>query len=277
MIICVDIGGTKILVTKIESGAIIGSPTKMQTPQNAPEAIEVIIAAIKNIPDYDSAQCISIGAPGRIDRHTRTLIACGNLPWVNVPITQIIAAELGLPTYIENDANLAGLAEARTQKLIAGTTLYLTISTGIGSGIIVDGKLAPGLEQTEAGQMMIHYGSTFQMWEKFASGKVLYELYEKKAEAITDSAIWYRVSESLIQGLFPLIASLQPDRIIIGGSIGTYFDRYEQSLKALLSEHNESALVAIPPIYGAKNAESAVLYGCYEYASDHISDNTTDS
>ena len=272
MIISVDIGGTKILIAKMVSGTIIGTPLKIKTPQDASEAIEAIVVAILSMPGYSDASCISIGAPGKIHRQTRTLIACGNLPWSNIPIAQIISKRLSLTTFIENDANLAGLSEARMHKFNKGTVLYLTISTGIGSGIIVDGKLATGLEQTEAGQMMIQYGGEFQIWEKFASGKVLYELYEKKAEDITDSAIWYRVSDSLIHGIFPAIATIQPDKIIIGGSIGTYFNRYHESLKTLLEEQNGSGIVTIPPIYGAKNAESEVLYGCYEYANDQIAD-----
>lgn len=268
MILCVDIGGTKILIVKMQDGKVIGKTIKIKTPQSATQAIEEIISAIKNIPDYEKAECISMAAPGKIDPDTRSLIACGNLPWTNMPIAKIISHELSLPVYIENDANLAGLAEARIQNFNDGTTLYLTISTGIGSGIIVNGNLAPGLEQTEAGQMMIFYGGEFQIWEKFASGKILYELYEKKAEEIIDSAVWYRVSDALIQGMLPIIATLQPDRIIIGGSIGTYFERYKEPLTSLLDEHNNSRVVEIPPIYGAKNAESAVLYGCYEYAND---------
>ena len=268
MIICVDIGGTKILIAAMKSGEIIGTPVKIKTPQDAAKAIEAVVAAIKNIPNYTAADCVSIGAPGKIDPRTRALVACGNLPWENVPIAQIISQEIGLPAFIENDANLAGLGEARAQNLITGTALYLTISTGIGSGIIVDGTLAKGLEGTEAGHMMIQYGGEFQLWEKFASGKVLYELYDKKAEDITDSAIWYRVSETLVHGILPAIAMLQPDAIIIGGSIGTYFERYSRSLISLLNEKNDSGVVVVPPIYGAKNAESAVLYGCYEYAKD---------
>ena len=277
MIICVDIGGTKILIAKMDSGKIIGDSIKIKTPHDAAEAIERTVTAIKELPGYEKAHCISIAAPGKIDRESRMLISCGNLPWTNIPIAQIISQELSLPTYIENDANLAGLAEARMQHFSKGTTLYLTISTGIGSGVVVDNNLAPGLEQSEAGQMMIHYGGEFQMWEKFASGKILFELYEKKASDITDSAVWYRVSESLIHGIFPCIAAFQPDRIIIGGSIGTYFDRYSQLLITLLNEQNDSAVVEIPPIYGAKNAESAVLYGCYEYANDQRAQHSANS
>ena len=277
MIICVDIGGTKILIAKMDSGKIIGDSIKIKTPRDAAEAIERTVTAIKELPGYEKAHCISIAAPGKIDRESRMLISCGNLPWTNIPIAQIISQELSLPTYIENDANLAGLAEARMQHFSKGTTLYLTISTGIGSGVVVDNNLAPGLEQSEAGQMMIHYGGECQMWEKFASGKILYELYEKKASDITDNAVWYRVSESLIHGIFPCIAAFQPDRIIIGGSIGTYFDRYSQLLITLLNEQNDSAVVEIPPIYGAKNAESAVLYGCYEYANDQRAQHSANS
>ncbi len=269
MTIGVDIGGTKTLVAALDSRGILEPTQRFETLADPEATIEKMVSAIKKIPDWREAQAIVIGAPGKIQPLTRVLLACGNLPWVNLDLAQIIAMKTGLRCFVENDAKLAGLAEVTAHDLMSGTVLYLTVSTGIGSAVLENGLLVGALSQSEAGQMMLKQGDDYEVWEKFASGHALYELYDKKAKDIFDDAIWYRVSEALLPGLLPLLATVQPRFVIIGGSIGTYFDRYHHHLKALLEEHNQSTMVNIPQFIGAKHAEEAVLYGCFVYGTQH--------
>lgn len=266
MVIGVDIGGTKVLVASLDGRGINGESIRFETPQDPTLAIESIIKSIKQLPDWQQAESVVVGVPGLVDRRTRRLIACGNLHWENLHIAQIISNELNLPVYIENDANLAGLSEAIDHGFDKDTVLYLTVSTGIGSALIENSRLVEATSNSEAGQMMLKVGDEYQIWEKFASGHALYELYQQKAKDIYDDAIWYRISEALVPGMLVLLAIVQPDKIIIGGSIGTYFDRYDHHLIKALSDYNDSKMVRIPPIVGAKHAEEAVLRGCYDYA-----------
>lgn len=253
------------MVSALDSRGILEPTLRFETPKNSDDAIKKIVEFVKKIPDWQSASCIVVGAPGKIHPTSRVLINCGNLEWRNVDIAQIIYQELAIRCFIENDANLAGLAEAEMHGFDKGTVLYLTISTGIGSAILENGKLVPATSQSEAGQMMLRNGDEYEIWEKFASGHALYELYDKPAREIHDDSIWYRVSEALIPGILPLIAIVQPKQIIIGGSIGTYFDRYDHHLIKSLEENNVSEMVPLPKIFGAKHAEQAVLYGCFIY------------
>ena len=67
------------------------------------------------------------------------------------------------------------------------------------------------------------------------------------------------------QGFLQLIAVMEPDAIVIGGSVGSYFERYGKILKDDLKQF-ETPLLEIPPIIGAQRPEDAVVYGCYDYA-----------
>jgi glucokinase len=103
-------------------------------------------------------------------------------------------------------------------------------------------------------------------WEHFASGKAIYEHFGKKAKDIHDADDWRYIVRHLALGFFELIAVCQPDLIIIGGSIGTYFDRYGKLLHEELQKYR-IPVVAIPPIVQAQRPEEAVVYGCYDLAS----------
>jgi predicted NBD/HSP70 family sugar kinase len=269
MIIGVDIGGTKTLVAKLTDSLSASDELRFETSPDPKKTVLSVIENIKKIPDWKEAQAIVIGSTGVIDPDTKHILASGTLPWKNVNIIDPIKKETGKAVYLENDAKLAGLSEVRVQKL-DGTVLYLTVSTGIGSAVLKDRQLVPALAQSEAGNMMLKIGADYTEWEKFASGHALYDLYHKKAKDIHDDAIWYRVSEGLVPGILALIATIQPDAIIIGGSIGTYFDRYNNHLKNLLEDNNDSDLVKIPKLLPALHAEKAVIYGCYEYGKDQL-------
>jgi len=104
-----------------------------------------------------------------------------------------------------------------------------------------------------------------EVWENFAAGKAIYEHFGKKASEITDKADWQFIARNLSLGFFDNIAILQPDLIVVGGSIGAYFDRYGEYLIAELKRY-ETSLVPIPPVVKAQRPDSAVLYGCYDLA-----------
>ena len=102
---------------------------------------------------------IGIGAPGPLNPITGVVLEAPNLPgWCNVPLRTLVSERFARPTFLGNDANVAGLAEYHYG---AGRgirdMIYLTISTGIGSGIIVDGRMLLGAEglAAEAGHMII--------------------------------------------------------------------------------------------------------------------------
>jgi predicted NBD/HSP70 family sugar kinase len=143
--------------------------------------------------------------------------------------------------------------------------LYITVSTGIGAGIIINQTIDPDFADSSVGQIMIEHNGKEQHWENFASGKAIVEEFGKLAHDIHDARSWKIISKNIAEGLLDLIAVLQPEVIIIGGSIGVYYRRYAKYLKAELKQY-ENPMMPIPHIMEASRPEDAVVYGCYDLA-----------
>ena len=149
-IIAVDLGGTQIRAARYDHDLnLLQRENTLTRAERGPEyAIDRIKAYIaKVMPDCrDDVLGIGISSPGPLNPVTGVIIAPPNLPgWFNIPLRDIITAKFGLPVYIGNDANVAALAEASKGAAHGCRHLvYITVSTGIGSGVISDGKLVVG-------------------------------------------------------------------------------------------------------------------------------------
>jgi len=151
----IDIGGTNLVVGSVsEDGSILhamqSEPTHAETGATAvldrlvALAERVIAQTRREIPGA-SIVGVGIGAPGPLDTKSGIVLLTPNLGWVNMPLRQIIRDRLGLPAMLDNDANCAVLGEwwvgaARGARHAIG----ITIGTGIGGGLVLDGKLYHG-------------------------------------------------------------------------------------------------------------------------------------
>ena len=269
MIVAVDTGGTKTLVASFNRNGILGEQVKFPTPPNPEEYITILKGLLKETYGKEHVDAVVVGCPGII-KDGVVLWAGGNLKWKNLDIAKELRGVLGnAPVLIENDANLAGLAETRMLKKIPYFSLYVTISTGIGTGITTDGHIDIGLRNSEAGHALIEYDGIVREWESFASGRAIYEAYNKYARDITSKRTWYQIADRISRGFLAVIPILQPDIIIIGGSIGTYFDKYSDQLEKILQEKLPSS-IKCPKFVAAKHPELAVIYGCYYHAIDNV-------
>ena len=123
---------------------------------------------------------------------------------------------------------------------------------------------------SESGQILLEHDGKMRTWESFASGKAIVKKYGKRASEIEDERIWRAISKNIALGLVQLIAVVQPDVIVIGGGVGSHFEKFKKPLNEILKKY-ETPMVTIPPVVGAINAEEAVVYGCYHLAK--MSDN----
>lgn len=268
MLIAIDTGGTKTLISSFDDNGKIGDSTKFPTPQDSQEYIKQLKLSVRELYGHKVVEAIVVAVPGVIINGV--IKWCGNLPWRNVPLANELKDILpGVPILIENDAKLAGLGEARSLAKVPESMLYVTISTGIGAGLISNGRIDPGMRLSEVGHIPLEYDGTIRIWESFASGRAIAETYKKFARDITSKRIWRQISDRLSRGFLVIIPAMQPDLIVIGGSIGTYYGRYEESLKSLLREHLP-AHIPLPKIVQAKHPEEAVIYGCYYYGKDYL-------
>jgi glucokinase len=140
-VIGVDVGGTKILAGVLDGGGAVLERHEVPTPTGSQdELIEGLLAAAETLLD-ERVAAVGYGLPSRIDQRTGTVVFSTNIPLNGVPFRERAAERLGVPAAIDNDGNVAALAEWR---LGAGRgtrdLLVLTLGTGIGGGLIIDGR-----------------------------------------------------------------------------------------------------------------------------------------
>ncbi|MDB5181580.1 MAG: hypothetical protein JWP13_343 [Candidatus Saccharibacteria bacterium] len=220
----VDIGGTKTLVASLDDNGVITEKIRFETPKNYDFFLHELRFAVHKLAEKEF-RAAGVGAPGLIDRTHGRGVALGNLPWKNVPIQHDVERILKCPVVIDNDAKLAALSEAMMVKDKYSKVLYVTVSTGIGYGLVVDRKIDDAIGDSGGrGMLAMHHGKLVP-WESFASGHAIVERYGKRAEDIHDKKTWQSIVRDLKPGLVELMAITEPEVIIIGGSVGTYFDR----------------------------------------------------
>ena len=155
MYLGIDVGGTKTLLAVFSTEGQILRQEKFPTPDKYEGFITELQKALQNFSEYQiAASCCAL--PALIDRPRGIGLEFGRLPWKNIPIKKDLEKLLAAAKiYIENDAKLAGLSEALLTHGKYKNILYLTIGTGIGDGIITDGKIDVDYQDTEAGQMVL--------------------------------------------------------------------------------------------------------------------------
>ena len=263
MYLGIDIGGTKTLVACLDEHGVILESLKFPTPETYTKFKHVLADTVDKLSTKRFVACC-VAAPGRLDRERGIGLGFGNLPWSNVPIRDDVKRIVHCPVIIENDAKLAGLSEAMLLKDYS-RVLYVTISTGIGTGFIIDQQIDPDFDDMEGGHMILEHQDKLQKWEDFASGQAIVKRFGKRAEDIHDAKTWKIIAHDVSLGLTNLIAVVQPEVIVFGGSVDTYFERFEPYLNAELKKYN-TPLTPTPALRKAARPNEAVVYGCYDLA-----------
>jgi glucokinase len=201
LVIAIDLGGTNIRAALCDDAGRIHKRFKQLThPElGAPAVIARIAEAARAVwpadPSTSSGQAVigvGVASPGPIDPFSGTVLYAANLYWHNVPLRDALQDALRVPVTVGNDANLAALGE---QKYGAGKgvrdLVYITLSTGIGCGVILNDQLVLGQRglATEIGHMVIDYNAppgdsgVPGCFEHFAAGPGIARLAQAKARA----------------------------------------------------------------------------------------------
>lgn len=268
--LAIDIGGSKTLFAVFEPSGKLVAQYKIQTPKDYEEFKTAAGAVLrKELGQYSFSYCCC-AVPGWIDFKLGIAVSFGNLPWENAHVKQDFQ-ELLPHTQIlmHNDAKLAGLSEAHILSETYRKVLYLTVSTGIGGGIIIDGYIDPNFANFEPGQMQFNYQGKLIQWEDFASGRALKERYNQLASEITDEKIWREYAQLIALGLEELLATIQPEVVVFGGGVGAHFEKFKDFLGEDLNAI-KNPMVPIPPLVKAHRPEEAVIYGCYDYIRQNV-------
>src|ERR687887_2475525 len=138
----VDVGGTKVSVAVLEDG-VLSEPALRPTVLTSSDALVDQLA--EAIEDAGPADAVGLGVPSVIDFATGTARTSVNIPLQGVPLRQLLTERIGIPTFVDNDATVAALAEAHDDdlNLIATSLVMITVGTGVGGGIVIGGGIYP--------------------------------------------------------------------------------------------------------------------------------------
>lgn len=239
-VIGIDLGGTAIKLGRFQKDGTCIQSLTVATPQpSTPKAVvEVIADAIAQLNPNHSVIAIGVGTPGPADAAGRIARVAINLNnWRDIPLADWLEAKTGCPTIIANDANCAGLGEAW---LGAGRPfrhlIMLTLGTGVGGAIILDGKLFVG-SQGAAGELGLitlnpdgpacNSGNQGSLEQYLSIGAIRRRLGKDPAELgrLANEGnpealkFWNDYGRDLGAGLASLIYVLTPEAIIIGGGV----------------------------------------------------------
>jgi predicted NBD/HSP70 family sugar kinase len=263
MYLGIDIGGTKTLVALLNNQGVIKEFQKFPTPKIYPEFLRQLAINVDKL-STDKYTAAGVAAPGKINRAQGIAEDFGNLPWHDVPIQRDLKKILKCPVVVDNDANLAGLSEAMLLPQY-DSVLYVTISTGIGTGIITHQAIDPEFADSEGGHIMLEHKGKVCSWESFASGQAIVKRFGKRASEINDQATWKLIVRDIGLGLYDLIAFIQPDVVVLGGGVLTSFEKFDSLLIKELQRY-QTPLTPIPPVIRAQRPDEAVVYGCFDLA-----------
>ncbi|MBI4499312.1 MAG: ROK family protein [Chloroflexi bacterium] len=267
----IDLGGTTICTGLARAdGSLVEFQVWPTEAENGPHHVVArMIASVRAVleraqVDLDEVSGVGIGAPGPLDARTGTVLCAPNLPgWRNLPLRSLIQDALGRPTWLENDGNVAALAEHRFGAgRGAQHMLYVTVSTGIGGGIIANGRLYTGARGTagELGHQTLDVNGprcncgNVGCWEALASGtaiarearaaldagqdSLIRDLAAYEGEAVSARTVYLaalqddplarrileRASFFLGVGLVNLINLFNPEVLVIGGGLSKMGD-----------------------------------------------------
>jgi len=211
-ILGIDVGGSGIkgAVVDVSTGRLLSGRYRLATPRPAtPKAMARVVARI--VRHFDWSDHVGCGMPGPIKEGRVMALTNLDQSWVGVKAPELYSMECACPVTVMNDADAAGLAEMRfgAGKGRRGVVLMLTLGTGIGSALFVDGRLVPN---TELGQIELNG----RVAEQRASARV------RKEKDLT----WGKWGKRLEAYLHAVEELVWPDCIILGGGVSKKADKF---------------------------------------------------
>jgi glucokinase len=204
----IDVGGTKIACATLQAGELSESHLQHTDLGSGEKLVDQLIAAVEHARTPDT-RSVAIGMPSLIEFATGRIRSSVNIPLTDVPLRELMTERVGVPVYVENDASCAALAEAfRDGRMAVPHLVMFTIGTGVGGGLVLNGRLYRGATGTasELGHTLIgldltagvpaHSGVFPQAGslELLASGRALDRLADDAARADANSFLGKRLN-----------------------------------------------------------------------------------
>lgn len=289
----IDLGGTELRAAAMDEAGVVLSHAQVPTAAHAGPA--AVIAQMQTLVEEVGAGLtpigIGIGSPGPLDAEAGLVIHAPMLSgWRDVPLARLMAARTGLPTVIENDANVAALAEWRFGAGQGARHLvYVTVSTGIGGGIIIDGRLLRGYRGMagEIGHMAMTEAPIpcacggLGCFEALASGSALGRRAQEAGllgdapvsapvsarEVAAMAAQGHPLARALMRdearylglGFTNLLHLYAPEVIVVGGGLSACLPAMAGDIQAVIEARAMPAFRAVPVLAAGLGARAGVI------------------
>lgn len=234
-----DIGGTKFLVAAADENGKISRQIRAETPEDLQQGIDLLHQMIAQVSEGNPIDAIGAAIGGPLDWQKGVVSPLHQPQWREIALKDIMEQRWKCRFFVDVDTNVAALGEFHFGEEKASRFLYMTISTGIGGGFLLDGEIYRGQngEHPEIGHQSIPFQCSFPdrivcecgaeyCLEALVSGNGIRRIYHKAAEHLQESE-WQQVSYNLGQALRNLAAIYAPDVIVLGGGVavggGTHF------------------------------------------------------
>jgi glucokinase len=244
-VIGVDVGGTKVATARLDGDAFELHPPVPTTLTDTEALIAQLVGLVRQ---HGEAEAVGIGVPSVVDFATGTIRTSVNIPLQGVPLRERLEAELGTKVFVDNDATVAALAEAFDEDLepVAKHLVMITLGTGVGGGVVIDGRIfrgatgaAPelghivlGLDLTDGAPVPTGRPPHPGTFEALASGTALDELAAPggwpDGEQVVAAAeqgderalrLLQVLGERLGVGIATCINLFDPELVVIGGGV----------------------------------------------------------
>jgi glucokinase len=283
----IDLGGTQVRVAFARNDGRVLSSTRTRTALvDGPEQMAAWVAEqVGRHGQGQGLQSIGIGAPGPLDPLQGSLINPPNLQtWHNAPLAAIVGRAVGCPAHLENDANLAGLGEYH-QGAGRGSRnmVYITWSTGVGGGLVLDGQLYSGTHGSagELGHMILDPDGPLcgcgqrGCVEALCGGANIARQYGESATELFRAAeegdgeaeaIVHRIATYMGYALVNLANLYDPELIVIGGGFTRSWRQLQPTLVEVLRASPYIKARRRPKVRRARLGDRAGLVGAVEWA-----------
>lgn len=308
----IDLGGMSVKCALLRDGKLCGVSRCKTAKELSPVEIAHGLAALavetvqKSGVSMEEVVAIGIGSPGIIDSEKGVVVSWTNYGWQNVPLSKLVESQLNKHVFLTNDANAAALGE---YEYGAGkqydSIVMVTIGTGIGSGIVFDGKIFEGNQGAggELGHEVIKFNGEKcscgrrGCFERYASASALIRQTQKAMNAHPESALWNlcdgnienvngktvfdgirlgdktakivinRYYKYLAAGITNAVNAFRPEAIILGGGISAEGEVIAKPLRKIVNKEKMGSSLSAPvQIVVATLGNDAGIYGAAEYA-----------
>lgn len=264
----IDIGGTFIKSAIVENTGRIILSAKTPTPESGSDIPKKVVEIIDELMEKsgvkkEDIKNIGIGAPGVCDAKRGVIVNCPNIAHCKgIDICSYISEKLGIPAFLDNDANCAALGEYMISDSKPDSFVFVTLGTGVGGGIILDGKILRGINSAagEIGHIVIVKDGErcncgrMGCWERYASVSALVRQTKaagftgnvsgrtvfterlkgnKRAGEVLESWLGY-----VAEGICDMVNIFQPDEIVIGGGVSREGDVVLEPVKKFVEKNS---------------------------------------